>query len=30
VLAIVLTIDKSLLSPGGPIVGVWGSTNKAQ
>ena len=30
VLSIVLTVDKSLLSSGGAIVGVWGSTNKAQ
>ena len=27
-LAIVLAVDKSLISPGGSLLGVWGSTNK--
>jgi hypothetical protein len=29
-LAIVVSIDKTLVTKGGPIVSVWGSTNKAQ
>ena len=28
VLAIVVAVDKSILTPGGPILGVWASTNK--
>ena len=28
VLAIVVSVDKSLVTPGGPIVSVWGSTNR--
>jgi hypothetical protein len=30
VLSIVITLDKTLINTGGPVVGVWGSTNKAQ
>jgi hypothetical protein len=30
VLSIVIAVDKTLLTTGGPIVGVWGSTNKGQ
>ena len=30
VLSIVLSVDKTLLTTGGPILGVWGSTNMAQ
>jgi hypothetical protein len=29
VMAIVLQVDKTLLTPGGPVVGVWGSTHTA-
>jgi hypothetical protein len=28
VLSIVLQVDKTLLTSGGPVVGVWASTNK--
>ncbi len=30
VLSIVLSIDKTLLTSGGPVVGIWGSTNQAK
>lgn len=30
VLSIVVAVDKTIVTKGGPIVGVWGSTNKAQ